>query len=63
MYFAPTDAQIDRVLEVYASGDKGKLSKERVVSAHFAPKGSLTTFKTLAGVIVREGRDASSSPH
>jgi hypothetical protein len=54
IFFAPTDAMIDRLMEKFASTTVGALSKERVVSAHLAKKGSTTSFETLAGVRVEK---------
>lgn len=62
MFFAPTDGMIDRLMETFASGDIGRMSKERVVSAHFALKTNMTTFKTLAGVFVEKDGTRITKP-
>jgi len=64
VYFAPSDAQINRITEHFAKNPGKALSKERVVSTHLAlrPKNVSSTFETLSGLKVRKNVDHIVAP-
>jgi len=64
VYFAPSDAQINRITEHFAKNPGKALSKERVVSTHLAirPKSVSSTFETLSGLKVRKDGDRIAAP-